>query len=367
MNAKPLSFFDHTPESFQAATSDWQLPGYLTGQLFDWVYQKGITSPAAMTNLSKQHRAILGERVAFQTGSVLQTQLATDGTRKLLIQWNASTDPESKSLNVLADDPTRQTETVMIPSDRRRTACVSSQVGCPVGCRFCASGLGGLDGNLTRGRIVEQVQQLNALPDAERVTNVVFMGMGEPLANYGAVTDAIRTINAPWGLGIGARRITVSTVGLPAAIRKLVGFEIPVTLALSLHAPNDQIRRDLIPWAQYTTVDELLDACQEYFDATGREITFEYILLANVNDQPEHARELAELTKTVRANVNLIRYNEVAGLPFGRPADDDVHRFQAILRKHRVNVHIRASRGRDIAAACGQLRHEHSSAADCQS
>jgi 23S rRNA (adenine2503-C2)-methyltransferase len=246
----------------------------------------------------------------------------------------------------------------MIPTEQRRTACISSQVGCPVGCRFCASGLGGVEGNLTHGRIVQQVNRLAQLDGVGRITNVVFMGMGEPLANFKAVTRAIRTITAPWGLGISARRITVSTVGLPAAIRKLAEFELPVTLALSLHAPNDQLRRTLIPWAEYATIDELLDACDAYFTATGREITLEYLLLRKVNDRPEHAQELAELARRLRANVNLIRYNEVKGLPFDRPTTNDVHAFQEVLRKRAVNVHIRASRGRDIAAACGQLRHE---------
>jgi 23S rRNA (adenine2503-C2)-methyltransferase len=184
------------------------------------------------------------------------------------------------------------------------------------------------------------------------------MGMGEPLANYAAVTEAIRAINAPWGLGISARKITVSTVGLPAAIRKFTSFELPVTLALSLHAPNDPLRRELIPWASYATIAELLDACDEYFQKTGREITLEYLLLRNVNDRPEHARELGEVAQRLRANVNLIRYNEVRGLPFDRPTTEDVRAFQEILRERGVNAHLRASRGRDIAAACGQLRHE---------
>jgi 23S rRNA (adenine2503-C2)-methyltransferase len=227
-----------------------------------------------------------------------------------------------------------------------------------VGCRFCASGLGGLEGNLTAGQIVEQAWRLGRLDQVDRITNIVFMGMGEPLANYANVTRAIRILNAEWGLGIGARRITVSTVGMPVAIRKLAEFELPVTLALSLHAPFDELRRDIIPWAEHATIRELLDACNDYFQATGREITLEYILLGKLNDQVEHAQELARLARTLRANVNLIRYNEVAGLPFERPVSADVHRFQAILKDKGVNAHIRASRGRDIAAACGQLRHE---------
>ena len=192
-----------------------------------------------------------------------------------------------------------------------------------------------------------------------RITNVVFMGMGEPLSNYDAVTHAIRTIAGLWGMAISARKITISTVGLPKYIERLAqDFELPVTLALSLHAPNDEIRKQLIPWAEFTTIQALLAACQRWFEKTGREITLEYTLLRGVNDRPEHARQLGDLARTLRANVNLIRYNEVGGLAFQRPRDDDVREFQDILRSRHVNVHIRASRGRDIAAACGQLRHE---------
>ncbi|MEL6741481.1 MAG: 23S rRNA (adenine(2503)-C(2))-methyltransferase RlmN, partial [Planctomycetota bacterium] len=188
---------------------------------------------------------------------------------------------------------------------------------------------------------------------------IVFMGMGEPLANFKAVTHAVRTIAAPWGLGIGARKITISTVGLPKAIHKLADeLDLPITLALSLHAPTDDLRRELIPWSDYTTIAELLDACDAWFRKTGREITLEYILLAGVNDQKEHAEALSLIAHKLRCTVNLLRYNEVEGLPFDRPASQDVHDFQQVLRSRGVRAHIRRSRGRDIAAACGQLRHE---------
>jgi 23S rRNA (adenine2503-C2)-methyltransferase len=192
-----------------------------------------------------------------------------------------------------------------------------------------------------------------------RISNVVFMGMGEPLSNFAAVTRAIRTLASDWGPNISARKITISTVGLPKAIEKLaVQMELPVTLALSLHAPNDELRRQLIPWAEYTTIRDLLAACQRWFEKTGREITLEYTLLRGVNDKPEHAIQLAQLARTLRANINLIRYNEVTGMPFQRPRTEDVLEFQRLLRLRHVNTHIRRSRGRDIAAACGQLRHE---------
>jgi 23S rRNA (adenine2503-C2)-methyltransferase len=212
--------------------------------------------------------------------------------------------------------------------------------------------VGGLDANLSAGRIVEQVWRLRSVlprnpsrPDElPRITNVVFMGMGEPLSNFRPVTTAIRTIVAPWGHAISARKITISTVGMPRAIERLAEeFDLPVTLALSLHAPTDDIRRTLIPWAEYSTIAQLLAACQKWFEKTGREVTLEYTLLAGVNDAPEHAAELARLARSLRANVNLIRYNEVAGMPFSRPATAGVRAFQDILRARGIN---------------GQLRHE---------
>jgi len=342
------TFFDLDPDTLRAWCRSHEMPGHAADQLMNWVYQKGVTNPQEMTDLSRTHRDLVEAALPIDRGTVLQTQQATDGTRKVLIGW-----PDGAALPVIGGGPS--TETVMIPSGTRRTACVSSQIGCPVGCRFCASGLSGLEGNLTRGQIVEQVHRL-ARTGRGGITNVVFMGMGEPLANFAAVTDAITTLNAGWGCGIGARRITVSTVGLPAAIRRLAAFPLPVTLALSLHAPEDTLRRELIPWAEHASIAEILDACHAYFDATGREITLEYLLLSGVNDRPEQARQLAELTSTLRCNVNLIRYNEVEGLPYRRPMDADVHTFQRILRRAGVNNHIRASRGRDIDAACGQLR-----------
>jgi len=402
------NLFHHTPETLRAWCTERGLPAFRAAQVLDWVYAKGVADPSAMTNLAKRDRDLLAAEMTFLSGEVVRHQTATDGTQKLLVEWTdytahsnhaakaeheaqasalARTTSNAPSATIPfplhAPPPSaRQTECVMIPADARdtrsaprRTACISSQVGCPVGCRFCASGLGGLDGNLSAGRIVEQVWRLNSLLSAPtpspapslrhsvtsppRITNVVFMGMGEPLANLPNVIHAVRTLAAPWGMGISARRITISTVGLPRAIEKLAEqLDLPVTLALSLHAPNDDLRRTLIPWAEYTTIADLLAACRVWFEKTGREITLEYILLGAVNDRPEHAAQLAGVARSLRANVNLIRYNEVAGLDFRRPSTADVREFQHILRARGVNTHIRRSRGRDIAAACGQLRHE---------
>jgi len=372
-DSSQTAFFELDLAALRAWCVDRSLPRYAAEQIASWVYQRGVIDPAQMTDLSKVSRERLSREMIFLQGRVRLHQLATDDTQKLLVAWprdasvsgahdaddaTGATPPPSTLALEMIDANERRTECVMIPTDDRKTACISSQVGCPVGCRFCASGLGGLEGNLTAGRIIEQVWHLSQLEGVERISHIVFMGMGEPLANLAAVTAAIRTLHAPWGFGISARRITVSTVGLPAAIKRLCDFELPVTLALSLHAPTDDLRRQIIPWAEYATVDELLDAAQAWFDKTGREITLEYILLGGVNDRPVHATELARLARSMRANVNLIRYNEVAGLPFTRPRDEDVLGFQEHLRERGVNTHIRRSRGRDIAAACGQLRHE---------
>jgi 23S rRNA (adenine2503-C2)-methyltransferase len=362
--------FEQTPETLAAWCEKHRMPTFRAKQILEWVYEKGVCDPEKMSNLSKLDRETLKNNMTFLSGTTLAHQKASDGVQKLLVQWEEGTERRSDEATEgktgialpqagAAVDTSRQTECVMIPSDDRKTACISSQVGCPVGCKFCASGLGGLDGNLSTGRIVEQVWRLGQLQGVERISNVVFMGMGEPLANFQNVTNAIRILASLWATGISARKITISTVGLPQAIRKLAEqFELPVTLALSLHAPTDEIRRSLIPWAEYTTIKDLLSACQTWFDKTGREITLEYTLLHGINDRIEHAQELAKHARTLRANINLIRYNEVKDLPFKRPIGDDVLAFQKVLKDKGINVHIRASRGRDIAAACGQLRHE---------
>ena len=337
-------FFDLLPSELLDLLAAAKWPAFRAKQVLEWVYGRGVDEPDRMTNLSKRDRAELADRLDFAPAAVAANQLSSDGTRKILMQWG-------EEINA---------ETVMIPDGARRTACVSSQVGCPVGCKFCASGMAGAKGNLSAGQIVEQVYRLNGHLAAQgtRVTNVVFMGMGEPLANYANVMKAVRILHDPACLNLGARRITISTVGVPPRIRQLATENLPLNLAFSLHAPNESLRRQLIPWAEHFSLDDILDSLREYFAKTGREITLEYILLERVNDRPDHARQLAELCRTLRANVNLLRYNPVAGLPYGRPQAEDVNRFQTILRTNGVNAHVRKSRGRDIDAACGQLRRK---------
>jgi 23S rRNA (adenine2503-C2)-methyltransferase len=332
------------PPEFDRLVAEWGWPTFRANQVRDWVYGKAVADPGRMSNLSKLDRQNLVERVDFVRSTIATHQQSNDGTQKVLMTW-----PDCSNA-----------ETVMIPDADRRTACVSSQVGCPVGCKFCASGIGGAKGNLGADQIVEQIFQLNAIlkSKAERITNVVFMGMGEPLANYANVMKAIRILHDPKCLNIGARKITISTVGVPPRMRELAEEKLPINLAISLHAPTEGLRKELIPWAEHFALDDILNVARYYFDKTGREITLEYILLSGVNDQPEHARQLAKLCKTLRANVNLIRYNEVEALPYKRPKSDDVVTFQEILRHNGVNAHVRKSRGRDIDAACGQLRRK---------
>jgi 23S rRNA (adenine2503-C2)-methyltransferase len=344
-NESPTSkknFFDLTPGEFDALLSEQGWPKFRADQVRDWVYKKLVLDPQRMSNLSPLDREKLAQSFSFDSAQIATEQRSNDGTIKLLLTW----------------EDTASAETVMIPDQGRFTACVSSQVGCPAGCRFCASGINGVKGNLAAGQIVEQIVRLNIILREKNITNIVFMGMGEPLANYANVMKAIRILHDPKCLNIGGRKITVSTVGVPLKMRELAEEDLPLNLAISLHAPNEGLRRQLIPWAQHFSIEEILDAARFYFDRTGREITLEYILLAGVNDRPEHARELAQVCSTLRANVNLIRYNEVAGLPFQRPHADDVMNFQAILRNNGVNAHVRKSRGRDIDAACGQLRRK---------
>lgn len=358
----PLNVSRESPEDFlglrpsEVASRLRQIgwPAFRAKQVLKWVYQRCVIVPSEMTNLSRRDRETLETLFRFSAAEMVVRRDSEDGTVKLLLGFpgGASAEtvmiPDGKSV-----DRRRQ-------SPERRTVCVSSQVGCPVGCRFCASGMNGLSGSLSAARIVEQVLAVNRLllPRGERTTHVVFMGMGEPLANYSAVLRAVRILHDPDALNIGARKITISTVGVPTRIRQLAGEDLPLNLALSLHAPNEPLRRQLIPWADHFALDDILDACRFYFEKSGREITFEYILLAGVNDRPEHARQLAALCKTLRANVNLLRYNEVDGTPFKRPAAEATLRFQQVLRQQGINAHVRRSRGRDIDAACGQLRRK---------
>jgi len=341
MNTNQQHLLGTTLDDFASFCAEHDLPKYRPGQVFEWVYEKNANDFAEMTNLSKPLREMLADNWVIQTSTEINRRQATDGTTKLLLAW-----PDGQSC-----------ECVLIPDGKRRTACISSQVGCPVGCQFCASGIGGLQRNLTIGEIVEQAMNIRQLCEPDhKLNNIVVMGLGEPLANYDALVAAVRIINADWGMNIGARKITISTVGLPKQIRRLAKENLQINLAISLHAPNDTLRQKLIPWTRKISIDDLAAAGRYFFETTGREVTLEYLLLENVNDQPEHAYELVRICRKMRCNVNLIRYNPVPGLPFGRPSSFAAHKFTEHLRSRGVNVHVRKSRGLDIEAACGQLR-----------
>lgn len=343
-NPEKANFFSLSADEIDTRIAEWGWEKYRGRQLRDGIYHKLASNPEGISNLSKPHRKTLNEGLDFTVGEVRHRQQSEDGTWKILVDWGSGAMAES----------------VVIPDGIRRTACISSQVGCPVGCRFCASGVNGLKQNLSADRIVQQIFLLDQIlsKKRERIGNVVFMGMGEPLANYANVMRAVRILNHPECFNIGARKITISTVGVPPRMRELAKEKLQLNLAISLHAPNESLRKELIPWAEHFSLSDILDAARFYFEETGREVTLEYILLHEVNDKPEQARQLAAICKTLRANVNLIRYNEVAGLPFGRPRAEAVVRFQTILREKGVNAHVRRSRGRDIDAACGQLRRK---------
>lgn len=340
--------FNYGPQALRELLESWNHPPYRAGQLLEWVYRHGVTDYDQMNNLPKALRARLADELPFYESTIVSRQESDDGTIKLLLTWT--------------DGAT--SECVLIPSTQRQTACISTQVGCPVACVFCASGIGGLKRQLSAGQIVEQAMRVRQLcANDARLSNVVFMGLGEPLANYDATVHAVRTINADWGIGIGARKITISTVGLPAQMRRLADEGLQITLALSLHAPTDELRRELIPWAKRVTIQALVDAAEYYFERTGREVTLEYVLLAGVNDSETHAHKLSNVARDLRNNLNVIAYNPVEGLPYERPSAVAVDKFVSILRTRGVNVHVRRTRGRDIDAACGQLRRRRNKVA----
>ncbi len=328
------------PETLGQRLSQWNQPAYRVRQILEWVYPQAVACFEEMTNLPAELRQRLSTEFHLYQADTVADECSTDGTRKLLLRW--------------ADGTT--SECVMIPDGVRRTACISTQVGCPVQCTFCASGIDGLQRNLHAGQIIEQAMRVRRVCHPHRLTNVVFMGIGEPLHNYQATLAAVAAINAPWGMNIAARRITISTVGLPKQIERLAEENLQITLAISLHAPNDDLRSRIIPWAQSITIDSLVKAANVYFAATGREITLEYVVLGGLNDQPRHAHELAAVAKRMRSNVNLIPYNPISGLPHQRPPAAAVAAFQSVLRKNGVTTNIRRSRGLDINGACGQLR-----------
>jgi len=322
-----------------ALMSELGEPPYRAKQVHRWVHVTGAKDYDSMTSLPRELRARLAERLPVRETAPVETHRSDDGTVKLLLG--------------LADG--ERVECVWIPEGDRSTFCISSQVGCGVGCVFCASGAEGVVRNLTDGEIYEQALWLKDL--AGRPTNVVMMGMGEPLHNVKALAAALRRIQDPRGFDLGARRITISTSGPKPGFEQLLAEGLRVKLAISLHAATDPLRSRLVPRGGTGTVTELADMAQRWFEATGRDVTYEYVLIEGVNDRDEDARALAELGGGPHRNVNLIPMNPVPFAPDLRPPPPErVDRFAKILEAAGCVVHVRRQRGDDVAAACGQLR-----------
>jgi 23S rRNA (adenine2503-C2)-methyltransferase len=309
-------------------------------QIFRWIYRHGITDIDAMTDLSRDLRATLASDFTLTTPARARREISVDGTEKFLLR--------------LADG--QHIESVFIPDTPAMTFCISTQVGCAMACAFCLTGKMGLVRNLTAGEIVGQVRVLaDALHMRNTTFNIVLMGMGEPLHNYDETMRALRILADEHGFDMSARRITLSTVGLLPALERLAKEEVMPNLAISLHAPTDLQRGALVPVNTKYGVAEIINACKRFPLKRRRRITFEYVLLAGVNDSPQDARKLAKLVAGVKSKVNLIPLNAAAGIPFERPSDEVIDRFAKIVADHGVTVSVRKSRGRDIRAACGQL------------
>jgi 23S rRNA (adenine2503-C2)-methyltransferase len=371
-----LDIRSQTAEELRARLKEWGQPSYRAAQILEWLYERRAVDWDAMSNLPKALREQLRGAYSLRPLELVRRQGARDATRKFL--WR------------LADGSL--VESVLIPANPalygeasdRHTLCVSTQVGCAYGCRFCASGLGGWKRNLGPGEIVDQVLAIERLrdtgaegdsgaaaepappgsrdegvsqgADARLVSNLVIMGMGEPLANYENLMKALRILNAPWGGRIGARKITISTSGLVPQIRQLADDPLQFRLAISLHGATDETRNKIMPVNRKYPLKDLTAACEYYQEKKGRMITFEYILISGVNDHPRQAGPLAALARKLHAKVNLIPYNQVDGLPWERPAEAAQEAFLLALERDGVAVTLRREKGHDIDAACGQLR-----------
>jgi 23S rRNA (adenine2503-C2)-methyltransferase len=324
-------------------------PSYRAKQVMEWAYarEKRVESWDAMSNLPAALRSSLEEVHPIRMPEVVTVSGSKDTTRKLLLRLHDG----------------ELIETVLIPASPalygeesdRRTLCVSSQVGCAYGCKFCASGLDGWKRHLSADEIVSQVLLAEKV-SGERINNLVFMGMGEPMANYQNWLQAVSILNAPWGVGLGARKMTVSTSGLVPRIRDLADQPLQIRLAISLHGASDEVRSQIMPVNKKHPVAELIEACSYYSDRKKQMITFEYILIEGVNDAPSEARLLADRARGLRAKINLIPYNTVEGLPWKRPSEAAQEEFLSILQNRGIAATIRREKGHDIDAACGQLR-----------
>ncbi|HEX7794387.1 MAG TPA: 23S rRNA (adenine(2503)-C(2))-methyltransferase RlmN [Vicinamibacterales bacterium] len=326
--------------ALEAALAERGHESFRARQLFAWMYRRGVTQIEAMTDLSRDLRATLTTGFKLTTPEIIGRERSSDGTEKFLLR--------------LADG--RQIEAVFIPDTPSMTFCISTQVGCAMACAFCLTGKMGLVRNLSAGEIVGQVRVLAHHVDLrDRAFNIVLMGMGEPLHNYDATMKALRILADEHGFALPPRRVTLSTVGLLPALERLAREPIMPNLAISLHAPTDAQRGELVPLNKKYGVSDVIKACKRFPIRKRSRITFEYVLLAGVNDSPQDARVLAKLVASVKCKVNLIPLNAAPGIPFERPSDAAIDRFAKVLAERGVTVSVRKSRGRDIRAACGQL------------
>jgi 23S rRNA (adenine2503-C2)-methyltransferase len=336
-----------TLSQLETALKEMGEPAFRAKQVHDWVFKRRVTSFDQMTNLPAGLRQKLATLYSLRSMAQATVSGSTDTTRKYLLKLHDG----------------RYVETVLIPANPslygeqsdRLTLCVSSQVGCAYDCKFCASGLAGFTRNLTAGEIVEQIIQVEEIAQ-DRIDNLVFMGMGEPLANFTNLLNAVEILNAPWGVGIGARHMTISTSGVVPNIKKLADFPLQVRLAISLHGATDPVRDQIMPVNKKYPLAELHEALRYWHQKRKQHLTLEFILIEGVNDSPEQAQRLAKIAYPLHAKVNLIPYNTVEGLPWIRPAEPVMERFYQILTQAGVTATLRREKGHDIAAACGQLR-----------
>jgi 23S rRNA (adenine2503-C2)-methyltransferase len=337
----PINLLALDEEGMGQLVQQFGWPRYRTSQILRWLYQRRAKDINRMTDLGQSERTALASQATIQRAAGCTVFHSIDHTRKLVL--------------TLSDGLT--VETVLIPDGDRLTLCVSTQIGCTLDCGFCLTGTMGLKRNLKAHEIIEQVltAQDRLDPSEERITNLVFMGMGEPLANMEALSEAIRRLtNKPWGLGWSPRRITVSTAGLATRLKDVV--PLGVNLAISLNATTEDQRASLMPAINgIASLKTLLTACRRYPLPPTRRLTFEYVLLAGVNDHADDARRLAKLVRRIACKINLIPFNEFPGSPFRRPSERDISTFQTILRQANLDVFVRKSRGRDVLGACGQL------------
>jgi 23S rRNA (adenine2503-C2)-methyltransferase len=329
----------------EQALADLGSPRFHARQIFQWIYKRGVTDFGEMTDVGLELRRTLAQQMRIATPEVVRRERSADGTSKFLLG--------------LADG--KYIESVCIPDSPGDTLCISTQVGCAMGCAFCLTGKMGIARNLTAGEIAGQVRVLTReLGLLDRRFNIVLMGMGEPLHNYDATMKALRILVDEHGLGVSPRRVTLSTVGVLPALERLATEPFMPNLAISLHSTTEAQRDLLVPINRKYGITELLDVCRRFPIKRRARITFEYVMLQGVNDSPEDARRLARLLSGIKSKVNLLPLNEAAGIPFTRPSDDAVNRFGKILADRGVTVSVRKSRGRDIRAACGQLITESS-------